>query len=321
MKKLIFAMVSVFLCICIASPAFAIEQVSSNTVLYDDSKAMLNNIDLALDALDGVTIKSEKTFSFNDAIGPRTKAKGYAAALNGRASKVIGGGVAQVAATLHLAAKKTDGVSILEKHLYGKKFAWDHVDSKDAILVDFNADKDYRFKNNSGKELRIAARREADTLYCMIYPADSDEPEKPDEKPEPDNESPRLFKVYRCKEYINLRKTASTSSKSIAQIPLDATVLVLKTGGKLHKVKYDGLAGYVNSAYVKAVPKDRIRKVDNCNEYISLREQPSSTAKRLAKLRLGTLVLYLGDADNGFTKVQHESQTGYALRKYLEKPK
>lgn len=43
------------------------------------------------------------------------------------------------------------------------------------------------------------------------------------------------------------RKTASTP-KSIAEIPLDATVLILRASGKLYKAEYGGLTGYVNKS-------------------------------------------------------------------------
>ncbi len=61
---------------------------------------------------------------------------------------------------------------------------------------------------------------------------------------------------------------------------------------------------------------DRL-SVANCNEYITLREEPSTSAASLAKLPLGAKVDEVGWAGNGFVKVSYRGQTGYALASYL----
>lgn len=59
--------------------------------------------------------------------------------------------------------------------------------------------------------------------------------------------------------------------------------------------------------------------VANCNEYISLRARPSTEAEALRTMPLGASVSYLGDADNGFAKVEYRGTTGYALKSYLSR--
>ena len=62
--------------------------------------------------------------------------------------------------------------------------------------------------------------------------------------------------------------------------------------------------------------------VVNCEEWISLRSQPSTSADRLAKIPLGNSCGFIEKSSNGFSKVSYNGITGYALDKYLstEKP-
>ena len=66
------------------------------------------NIELAAQLLDGQIIAPRSTLSFNDVVGERTFERGFAPAIElargGRRTEGIGGGVCQVAATLHAAA-------------------------------------------------------------------------------------------------------------------------------------------------------------------------------------------------------------------------
>ena len=63
---------------------------------------------------------------------------------------------------------------------------------------------------------------------------------------------------------------------------------------------------------------DRL-EVAHCNEYITLREWPDTSAAALDRIPLGDTVDEISDAENGFLCVSYRGQTGYALEKYLEK--
>lgn len=54
-----------------------------------------------------------------------------------------------------------------------------------------------------------------------------------------------------------------------------------------------------------------------CNEYITLRSAPSTSASELAKIPLGQAVGYIETADNGFYKISYDGKIGYALASYL----
>lgn len=57
--------------------------------------------------------------------------------------------------------------------------------------------------------------------------------------------------------------------------------------------------------------------IANCREFASLRTEPSTSAKRLSKLELDSTVNVLGEATNGFVRVESYGETGYVLSNYL----
>jgi len=60
-------------------------------------------------------------------------------------------------------------------------------------------------------------------------------------------------------------------------------------------------------------------EVAHCNEWITLRADPSTKAESLAKMPLGADNLILLDEDfDDFAQVSYEGEIGYALKKYLE---
>ena len=58
-------------------------------------------------------------------------------------------------------------------------------------------------------------------------------------------------------------------------------------------------------------------KVVDCNEYISLREEPSKSSAVLARLPLNARVAMVGEASDGFWQVSYQGKLGYALSGYL----
>ena len=58
-------------------------------------------------------------------------------------------------------------------------------------------------------------------------------------------------------------------------------------------------------------------KVVNCEEYVTLRSWPDTSADALAKIPLGKTVDEIHEAENGFLCVSYRGQTGYVLERYL----
>lgn len=166
MKKRLSAVFAALLSVIWMSAAWA---DSASTPINDDSAARRDNIALAVEALNGVVIEDGDSFSFNEAVGARTRDNGYKAALNGRGVKVVGGGVAQVASTLYLAALEGDGLEVSELHTYGSRYTGDYVDSGDqAVLVDYNSDLDFKIKNNTGKDVVVYVGLDEDEMRMNV---------------------------------------------------------------------------------------------------------------------------------------------------------
>ena len=88
----------------------------------DNSGAQNRNIERVIDSINGYTLVSGAQFSFNHAVGERSKERGYENATNGRGVKTYGGGSGQVAATIYLAVKDMKGIRIDELSTYGERY-------------------------------------------------------------------------------------------------------------------------------------------------------------------------------------------------------
>lgn len=60
-------------------------------------------------------------------------------------------------------------------------------------------------------------------------------------------------------------------------------------------------------------------QVVNCKQWVSLRRTPSTEAKRLATVPLGSIVTNCHSASNGFVQCDYMGQTGFILEKYLRR--
>lgn len=144
--------------------------ISSAYIALGDDDGMRNNISLAAASINDTALPAGAVFSFNDIVGPREERCGYEAALNGRGSRVVGGGVAQVASVVWLAVKNLDCVAIVEKSTYGKRYNQSYVDSSsDAILTDYNAGTDFSFVNSGQSPLTVCTYVVNNLLCCDIY--------------------------------------------------------------------------------------------------------------------------------------------------------
>lgn len=135
---------------------------------YDQN--LLHNIRLACDAINGVTLTYGQKFSFNSIVGPRSYAAGYCDALNGRGVTVTGGGVAQVASTVYLAAKQMSSIVIDAVRTYGENYKGNYVtNSADAIVTDYSANVDFSFTYYGAGTLYITFVEDGDNLLCDFY--------------------------------------------------------------------------------------------------------------------------------------------------------
>ena len=92
------------------------------TTYENGGKNRIHNIRRAAEAINGAEIAPGGEFSYNDAVGPTTKANGYKKArifVRGKDAEGYGGGVCQVSSTLYNAAESA-GLTVLERHPHSK---------------------------------------------------------------------------------------------------------------------------------------------------------------------------------------------------------
>ncbi len=129
-------------------------------------------------------------------------------------------------------------------------------------------------------------------------------------------------RVVNCATFVSLRETPDTSAYRLAKVPLGAYVIA--KGGASNgfvKVEYKGQNGYILGTYLKKTNTGNValpdQTVTDCESWVSLRESPSTSAYRLAKVPLGAKVTNC--IKNGsFVRCTYKGQTGYILAKYLK---
>lgn len=338
MKKILIITLILSMLLC-GTQALASVMVITGTPTYDDSEGMEQNLNRAMEALNGTKIEKGKTFSFNDIVGPRTEANGFTAALNGNGVSVMGGGVAQVATTLYQALKELgDDVTCDERHTFGSAFNAGYAeDGKDTALTDYRHGLDFKFTNNTADDLVISMWDGGGTLFCQLTDASivTDAPteapteapaetpaEEPaaTEAPTPAPASGDTYYVVNVKSHVNLREAPSTDSAILAGVSKGSAVQFAgETVDDFMRVEYDGKTGYIHSKYLaKGAPTEIWLTVVNCSTGVSLRESASKKADKLADVTLGERVRSFDHEENGFLEVEYNGTRGFILKDYLE---
>lgn len=171
MKKRWLALVLTVCMLVMGAPAAMADgwQYDAQTTLYGSSRGKMNNIQLAVEALDGTAVYFGETFSFNQAIGPRDKELGYVTAKNGRGANVTGGGVSQLATTLYLAVRDCGYLELEPFDTYDEKFEDWYVESGyDAVITDYSSDKDFSFTSWYEGVVYISAWMDEEYVYCSL---------------------------------------------------------------------------------------------------------------------------------------------------------
>lgn len=142
--------------------------IATYTTKTTSNKNRNTNIDLSCDAINGVAVKPGETFSFNQATGQRTAAKGYkeATAISGGQSvPEVGGGVCQTSSTLFNAVARAN----LEI-VYRSPHAWPstYVDKGMDATVNW-PNLDFKFKNNTDWPVYIVAKYSSQKCTVAIY--------------------------------------------------------------------------------------------------------------------------------------------------------
>ena len=153
-----------------AALADQIGLVASFTTKTSGSSSRNTNIRLASEAINGTVLQPGEVFSFNEATGERTRAKGYRTAgaiIDGVMSEDTGGGVCQASTTLFNAVVRAD-LAVVERSAH--TFASAYIDFGEDAAVNY-PNQDFKFRNNTDSPIYIrmwyADRRVTAEIYGM----------------------------------------------------------------------------------------------------------------------------------------------------------
>ncbi|WP_431801353.1 VanW family protein [Halobacillus andaensis] len=138
------------------------------TYFNSNNKKRSHNIRLAAEALDSHVVFPGEIFSFNKAVGKRTKEKGYQNApeiVKGKLTEGIGGGICQLSSTLFNSVDKV-GVKIVERFSHSKRVPY-VPQGRDATVSWYGPD--FTFKNQYNQPLLIRARVDGGQVSVTIY--------------------------------------------------------------------------------------------------------------------------------------------------------
>lgn len=146
---------------------FTVKKSSFTTVYYNSSENRSHNIALAAKAINGLTIKPDEAFSFNETVGERTEQNGYKSSkviMDGSYTDGVGGGVCQVSTTLYNALLLAGFIPKASQHSLVSSYV---MSGFDAMVAYGSAD--LTFVNNTSHCIYIKGETQGKTLTFTIY--------------------------------------------------------------------------------------------------------------------------------------------------------
>src|SRR6185312_8362237 len=142
--------------------------VASYTTYYGGDPNRVHNVQLVAHLVDGHVIAPGATFSFNEATGARTAAKGFKEApviINGELKTGLGGGVCQVSTTVFNAAYEA-GLPIVSRTNHALYIS--HYPQGRDATVNY-PDTDLKFTNDTGHWLLLRTWVGSSSLTVALY--------------------------------------------------------------------------------------------------------------------------------------------------------
>ncbi|MDO4547518.1 MAG: VanW family protein [Clostridia bacterium] len=130
---------------------------TTTTSASSSSSNRLNNLNIACKTINGLRVDPGETFSFNETLGKRTRAKGYKGApalSSGTHTSQVGGGICQVSTTLFNSVAKADMEIVMR---YPHSIPSTYIARGLDATVNW-PNQDFRFKNTSDYPIYISAR-------------------------------------------------------------------------------------------------------------------------------------------------------------------
>ena len=148
------------------------DELGTCTAYQSSNSNRATNLKLACEALNGIILLPGDTFSYNEALGERTPAKGYKPAnsyLGGKTVQTYGGGICQPSSALYYACLHAD-LEIVQRvcHAYASTYVPLGMDA----TVDWNG-PDYKFRNNTDYPIRIDAKADGGQVIITLMGTDT----------------------------------------------------------------------------------------------------------------------------------------------------
>ncbi|MDU5650163.1 MAG: SH3 domain-containing protein, partial [Clostridium perfringens] len=135
---------------------------------------------------------------------------------------------------------------------------------------------------------------------------------------------------------LNVRSSASTSSKVIGSLSGNTKVTIIGEEGAFYKIEYKGSHGYVAKEYVKDVTENNNSNqgtqtpekqstpestektgIVNVSSSLNVREGASTSSKVIGSLSGNTKVTILGE-EGAFYKIEYKGSHGYVAKEYIK---
>ena len=135
---------------------------------------------------------------------------------------------------------------------------------------------------------------------------------------------------------LNVRSSASTSSKVIGSLSGNTKVTIIGEEGAFYKIEYKGSHGYVAKEYVKDVTENNNSNqgtqtpekpstpestektgIVNVSSSLNVREGASTSSKVIGSLSGNTKVTILGE-EGAFYKIEYKASHGYVAKEYIK---
>ncbi|XZJ59334.1 SH3 domain-containing protein [Clostridium perfringens] len=156
-------------------------------------------------------------------------------------------------------------------------------------------------------------------------------PEKPSTP-----ESTEKTGIVNVSSSLNVRSSASTSSKVIGSLSGNTKVTIVGEEGAFYKIEYKGSHGYVAKEYVKDVTESNNSNqgtqtpekpstpestektgIVNVSSYLNVREGASTSSKVIGSLSGNTKVTIVGE-EGAFYKIEYKGSHGYVAKEYIK---
>ncbi|EHR0218674.1 SH3 domain-containing protein [Clostridium perfringens] len=150
-------------------------------------------------------------------------------------------------------------------------------------------------------------------------------PEKPSTP-----ESTEKTGIVNVSSSLNVRSSASTSSKVIGSLSGNTKVTIVGEEGAFYKIEYKGSHGYVAKEYIKDIKDEVVTEpekpsnpenskktgVVTASKGLNVRKEANTSSQIIGILNSGESVEIIGE-ENGFYKITYKGQEAYASKNYI----